>query len=158
MASPSHHDPRMGDEDTEEVSQIHQPMRRHVTLDMNPQFVDGGHREESVSDDSSGEAGAAQEESQEQDANSSRKRALIATWARLCNWVPFDLHWVLDNFVWSKLKPAIRVAVVAWVSLLFVIIPQLEIMLGQVRSFVLEIFVNDDCIFFYLSRLAFSSS
>lgn len=54
--------------------------------------------------------------------------------------IPFadtlNLNWVSNNLNWSKIKPALRTALVAWVSMLFVIIPELSVMLGQV-SFVL---------------------
>lgn len=49
--------------------------------------------------------------------------------------IPFDtdMSWIPSNFTWSKIKPVIRSAIVAWISLLFVIIPRLETLLGQVR-------------------------
>jgi hypothetical protein len=41
--------------------------------------------------------------------------------------------WIPNNLTWSKIKPALRSALLGWVSLLFVIIPRLEVTLGQVR-------------------------
>ena len=53
--------------------------------------------------------------------------------------IPFadtlNFSWVSNNLNWSKIKPALRTALLAWVSMLFVIIPELSVMLGQV-SFV----------------------
>lgn len=46
--------------------------------------------------------------------------------------LPSSLQWVPANFTWSKVKPVIRCAISAWVSLLLVIIPQTSKFLGQV--------------------------
>ncbi len=57
---------------------------------------------------------------------SARKIPLVGT---------VELGWIPNNLNWSKIKPALRSALLAWVSLLFVIIPKLSVMLGQVSSF-----------------------
>ncbi|KAI0697464.1 hypothetical protein BC835DRAFT_1504792 [Cytidiella melzeri] len=48
-----------------------------------------------------------------------------------------DLSWVSNNLTWSKIKPALRCALLAWVSLLFVVIAKLEVMLGQASFLIL---------------------
>ncbi|EKM60249.1 uncharacterized protein PHACADRAFT_246113 [Phanerochaete carnosa HHB-10118-sp] len=42
-----------------------------------------------------------------------------------------DLKWIPANLSWPKMKPVIRTALVAWISVLFFTIPRLEVMLGQ---------------------------
>lgn len=46
--------------------------------------------------------------------------------------LPFDFAWIPANFTWSKLKPVIRCALVAWISIVFVVIGRTEQVLGQV--------------------------
>jgi hypothetical protein len=45
---------------------------------------------------------------------------------------PSSLQWIPKNLTWSKMKPVIRCSLVAWISLLFMIIPKTAKMLGQV--------------------------
>lgn len=42
--------------------------------------------------------------------------------------------WVPNNWHWSKLKPVIRCAVTAWISLVLFVIPAFERALGQVSN------------------------
>ena len=60
-------------------------------------------------------------------------------WRRLRKWLADsgllpDFGWATKNMEIAKLKPAIRSAVTAWVSLLLVIIPAAERFLGQVSA------------------------
>ncbi|KAJ6463830.1 hypothetical protein C8R47DRAFT_1156945 [Mycena vitilis] len=48
---------------------------------------------------------------------------------------PSSLQWVPENFTWAKVKPTIRSAVAAWLSLVLFVIPKVEVFLGQVTSF-----------------------
>jgi hypothetical protein len=41
-------------------------------------------------------------------------------------------QWVVKNWNWSKLKPVIRCAVVAWVAVVLFVIPRVEGFFGQV--------------------------
>ena len=45
-----------------------------------------------------------------------------------------DTTWATKNFEFAKLKPVIRAAVAAWISLLFIIIFPLENVMGQVSG------------------------
>ncbi|KAI0089790.1 hypothetical protein BDY19DRAFT_888753 [Irpex rosettiformis] len=45
-----------------------------------------------------------------------------------------DLSWIPNNMTWSKIKPALRCALAAWVSLLFLLITDLSVMLGQATA------------------------
>jgi hypothetical protein len=47
---------------------------------------------------------------------------------------PEQLKWVKDNWTWSKVKPVVRCAVAAWISLVLFVIPAVQRFLGQVRS------------------------
>ena len=66
---------------------------------------------------------------------------------RVVQLLPFNLAWVPANFTWSKWKPALRCAVVCWVSALLMIIPQTMQAMGQVRIC---------AVFFSLSKLTVS--
>lgn len=46
--------------------------------------------------------------------------------------LPFNFGWIPANFTWSKIKPVIRCALTAWVSIIFVVISKTERVLGQV--------------------------
>lgn len=148
--SPEHFDPRVGDEGDEELFQpisspsrsSHAPQERHVRLDVPPaepstvlgeKDLERGNR--SPSDDTE------KPDDSEDDSGSQ-----IGRWAKRAFHtvqvvgekvnakLPFtvDLSWVLNNFTWGKIKPVIRVAVVAWICLLFIIIAKTEILLGTV--------------------------
>ena len=43
-------------------------------------------------------------------------------------------QWIVKNWNWSKLKPVIRSAVVAWVAVVLFVIPKVEAFIGQVCS------------------------
>ncbi|KAF9446717.1 hypothetical protein P691DRAFT_776668 [Macrolepiota fuliginosa MF-IS2] len=51
--------------------------------------------------------------------------------------VPKSLEWIPKNWTWSKIKPVIRCAVVAWVSMLLFIIPSVERVMGQASFLIL---------------------
>lgn len=46
----------------------------------------------------------------------------------------FDLQWIVKNLTVSRLKPVIRSAIAGWISILLVIIPNVERAMGQVIS------------------------
>ncbi|KAJ7685439.1 hypothetical protein DFH06DRAFT_968491 [Mycena polygramma] len=50
---------------------------------------------------------------------------------------PGSLQWAPDNFTWAKVKPAIRSAVAAWLSLVLFVIPKVEVFLGQASFLIL---------------------
>ncbi|TFK48067.1 hypothetical protein OE88DRAFT_1635639 [Heliocybe sulcata] len=52
--------------------------------------------------------------------------------------LPSNLKWIPDNWTWSKMKPAIRSALAAWISVLLLIIPRTERLMGQ-ASFLIVI-------------------
>jgi len=58
---------------------------------------------------------------------------------RLYAFLDRNLPWVKENWTWSKIKPVIRCAVVAWVSAVLFVIPRVEQMLGQVRAWLMDI-------------------
>ncbi len=119
MTSSKNYDPRMGDEDESESQEFHQLGHRahskHVRLDVD--LSDG--------------SGSGPDKH-------STQASELSYWDRISDAIspynPLDLKWVLDNWTWSKIKPVIRGAVVAWVSFLFVVIPRTEQTLGQVSS------------------------
>lgn len=45
-----------------------------------------------------------------------------------------DISWILNNLDATHLKPAIRTAVATWISVLLILIPETQAILGQVRS------------------------
>ncbi|OCH87285.1 hypothetical protein OBBRIDRAFT_814199 [Obba rivulosa] len=51
--------------------------------------------------------------------------------------LPFNYQWMLDSWTWSKLKPVIRCAAVAWLSLLLMLITSTEKILGQASFLIL---------------------
>ncbi|XP_006457385.1 hypothetical protein AGABI2DRAFT_212754 [Agaricus bisporus var. bisporus H97] len=51
--------------------------------------------------------------------------------------LPQNLQWIPKAWTWSNIKVVIRCAVVAWVSSLFLIVPRLELVLGQASFVVL---------------------
>jgi hypothetical protein len=50
--------------------------------------------------------------------------------------VPPGLAWIPQNLTWSKLKPVIRCSLVAWVSVVLMIIGPVSRSLGQVSVYV----------------------
>ena len=51
-------------------------------------------------------------------------------WLR--TWIADHTQWIVKNWDWSKLKPVIRCAVVAWVAVVLFVIPSVEAFFGQV--------------------------
>lgn len=49
--------------------------------------------------------------------------------------LPDFMKWIPENWTWSKIKPAIRCAVAAWIGAVLFAIPRIEVFLGQVRNF-----------------------
>ena len=58
----------------------------------------------------------------------------LGGWARTRTWIADHTQWIVKNWVWSKLKPVIRCAVVAWVGVVLFVIPRVEAFFGQVRG------------------------
>lgn len=121
------YDPRLGDE-SENEGPTPAPARseRHVRLEEHPTFEEYTpqiKREGNLSESSS-------------DSETTKKADSTASRKSIGKWVleksPIDLHWIPDNWKWSKIKPLIRCAIVAWVSVLFFVVKRLEILLGQV--------------------------
>lgn len=63
-------------------------------------------------------------------AKSTSKKPL-GGWLR--TWTADHTQWIVKHWNWSKLKPVIRSAVVAWVAVVLFVIPAVEVFLGQVR-------------------------
>ncbi|KDQ52942.1 hypothetical protein JAAARDRAFT_39659 [Jaapia argillacea MUCL 33604] len=51
--------------------------------------------------------------------------------------LPFDVRWIQSNWSWSKWKPAIRSAIANWISLILVVIPATEKLIGQASFLIL---------------------
>jgi hypothetical protein len=47
--------------------------------------------------------------------------------------LPQFLQWIPANFTWENLKPVIRCAVAAWISVVFFVIPAVANLTGQVN-------------------------
>lgn len=124
----THHDPRMGDEDVDD--EIPQPSpqrsRRHAHFDRHPTFEEGEPRRYPPSPSTSDET----VQEKRHDDHDKPPRLTPGQW--ILKKSPIDLNWIPNNWSWSKIKPVIRCALTAWVSVLFFVIPKLEVMLGQV--------------------------
>lgn len=121
----SRFDPRVGDEGSEDEApppSTRRTARKHVTLSTHPTFEEGQPRTYPNSPDT---------DSNEKQEVEKPKPSLGEI---ILDKSPVNLRWIPDSLTWSKIKPAIRCAVVGWVSVVFFIIPQLEEMLGQVSS------------------------
>lgn len=119
-----YHDPRMGDEGPADehrphAQQEHPHTEKHVRLEAPSDGVGPN------SAPASGEKKAPEQ----QQPRPSRLRKLGSL---LVHKFPINLQWVPNNWTWSKIKPVIRSAAMGWVSVLFMIIPRTERMLGQV--------------------------
>ncbi|KAI0344331.1 hypothetical protein BDW22DRAFT_1355705 [Trametopsis cervina] len=127
-------------------------LEKHVRLDTDPDpasegtDLERGVREPSdqtTTDEARHEKESGKPEHRTSDSESkvhrARLRRMWQTVARLVQGSPFsvDLNWVPSNFTWSKLKPVIRSALLAWVSSLFVIISKTEVLLGQASFLIL---------------------
>lgn len=47
---------------------------------------------------------------------------------------PLQLQWIPNNFTIPRLKPVVRSAVCAWISIILLVIPSVEKIMGQVSS------------------------
>ncbi|KIP04314.1 hypothetical protein PHLGIDRAFT_493842 [Phlebiopsis gigantea 11061_1 CR5-6] len=74
-------------------------------------------------------------EENEKEEKAKPPRLSFAQW--LVKYSPVDLKWIPANWAWSKVKPVIRCAIVAWISILFVIIPKTEVTLGTASFLIL---------------------
>ncbi len=125
MSSTKRYDPRMGDESGDEApSPVRHRPHRHVRLEEHPTLEEYIPSKEERTPSSTNSSG-------------SDEKADTKTTKSLGKWIlahsPVNLRWIPDNCNWSKLKPVIRSALVAWISLLFFVIKDLEKLLGQVR-------------------------
>ncbi|KAH9947336.1 hypothetical protein B0H21DRAFT_338716 [Amylocystis lapponica] len=106
-----HHDPRLGDEVTDDDdASSPQSRAKHVRLQAPAQ--DDKH------------------DKHDEHPHASHDKFLIYLRAFVSK-IPIDLSWMSNNWSWSKLKPVIRCAVFGWVSLVFMIILRTEVLLGQ---------------------------
>jgi len=72
--------------------------------------------------------------------NTSEKktRTRVPSWlCEIATYLHKEFEWVPQTFIWSNVKPAIRCALVAWVSLVLFVIPKVETVLGQASFLVL---------------------
>lgn len=121
-----HYDPRMGDEGSDDEMPLPTPprqARKRVTMDRHPTFDDSEPRRYPSSQDT------IPEKDKESEYNKPPRHSL-GQW--ILKKSPINLQWIPPNFTWSKIKPVLRSALTAWISVLFFIIPSLERMLGQV--------------------------
>ena len=56
----------------------------------------------------------------------------LGGWLRTRTWIADHTQWIAKNWNWSKLKPVIRCALVAWVAVVLFVIPRVEGFFGQV--------------------------
>ncbi|KAF9521875.1 hypothetical protein CPB83DRAFT_840925 [Crepidotus variabilis] len=84
----------------------------------------------------SGEFKASDEESSTS-SSSSGKEAKGAINNAILEWSTANSGWVKQNWTWSKLKPALRCAVVGWASIVLFVIPAVERRLGQASFLIL---------------------
>ena len=128
MSDTKRYDPRMGDESGDEgPSPTRHRHHRHVRLEEHPTL------EEYIPESPKQERTPSSTSSSEytKKADSTKATKSIGQW--ILDHSPVNLKWIPDNWNWSKIKPVIRSAIVAWISLLFFVIRDLEKMLGQVR-------------------------
>lgn len=153
----AHFDPRLGDEGSDNETPPPTPIiqrspRRRVNMDRHPTFDDQEPRRypsSAVSDSTNGDR---KDESQE--AAEKPPRLNLGQW--ILKKSPFDLNWIPANWNWSKIKPVIRSAIEAWVSVLFFIIPSIEKILGQVGGFDYILFYSVLIYPFLLGQLPYS--
>lgn len=126
-------DPRMGDEEPDEDVPQPSPQRttrKRVHMDRHPTFEEAAPRRYPASPCIS-DSTVRDSKSEGRDEEEKPPKLTFLQWVLKNS--PIDLNWIPANWSWSKIKPVIRCAVTGWVSVLFFIIPQLEVMLGQVR-------------------------
>jgi hypothetical protein len=113
---PKEYDPRIGDEGGSRPD----PQDKEHTSPSLPPFP-GALKQESSSNCNKGKSTANRPiSSQHARASSSRFE------------LPDYLHWVVDNWTWSKWQPAIRCAISEWASLLLLVIGPSRRVMGQV--------------------------
>ena len=108
------YDPRIGDEDRSRSD----PQEKELTPPSLPPFP-GAPKQEISSNCNKGKSTA--------------NRPISSQRARASRFeLPDYLHWIIDNWRWSKWKPAIRCAISEWASLLLLIIGPSRRVMGQV--------------------------
>ena len=135
----AHFDPRLGDEGTDEETPPPTPIigrdaRRRVAMNRHATFDDEQPRRYPSSADT--EETAKEKKPQHQEEKEKPPPLTFGQW--LLKKSPIDLNWIPANLNWSKLKPVIRSAIGAWISVLFFIIPRTEVVLGQVSRIFLR--------------------
>ena len=79
---------------------------------------------------------AGSEKSTPASAELEQKPPLVGGWLKTrtlaWQWIAGHTQWIVKNWNWSKLKPVIRCAVVAWVAVVLFVIPKVEVFFGQV--------------------------
>lgn len=118
------YDPRLGDEDGDEAhTPDHGATLRHVRIETPSQRaspVDSGH-------------GSREKPSAASDRHRQGPGRASRSWTFIVKHFPLDLAWIPNNWSWSKIKPIIRAWVQGWISVIFMVIPRVESVLGQVR-------------------------
>ena len=71
----------------------------------------------------------AQDSSRTSSAKSTSEKKLLGGWL---TWIADHTKWIVKNWNWSKIKPVIRCAVVAWVAVVLFVIQRVEAFFGQV--------------------------
>ncbi|KAI0070007.1 hypothetical protein K474DRAFT_1609486 [Panus rudis PR-1116 ss-1] len=67
----------------------------------------------------------------------SNKKEQVPLYRRIVHHIPVNLQWIPDNWSWSKIKPVIRNAVLGWVSMVLLLIPESEKAMGQASFLIL---------------------
>jgi hypothetical protein len=80
-------------------------------------------------------------------SSSSHSSTARATRSRIS--LPGSLQWIPKAWTWSNIKAVIRCAVVAWVSSLLIIVPRVQLVLGQVHLF-------REILYFLVANIVFS--
>lgn len=117
---PMDYDPRIGDEDAPRPD----PQDKEYTSPSLPPFPVAPKQESSSNCDKGKET-----------AN----RPILSQHGRASRFeLPNSLHWIIDNWRWSKWQPAIRCAVSEWASLLLLMIGPSRRVMGQVCFFIIS--------------------
>ncbi|KAF9813949.1 hypothetical protein IEO21_05385 [Rhodonia placenta] len=122
------YDPRLGDEDGDEAhTPDHGATLRHVRIETPSQRaspVDSGH-------------GSREKPSAASDRHRQGPGRASRSWTFIVKHFPLDLAWIPNNWSWSKIKPIIRAWVQGWISVIFMVIPRVESVLGQATFLIL---------------------
>ena len=141
------YDPRMGDESPSEEDPPSSPRRpsarKRVHMDRHPTFEESAPRRYPASSTISSDThhkqhrvhGYSKDDEEGEGEEEEKPARPWWGWDRLLRASPVDLGWIPANWSWSKIKPVVRCAVTGWISVLFFVVPQLEVVLGQVRVF-----------------------